>query len=141
MNRGDIKIIETEHQKFVVEVQTADGNVWLTKHEIADLFNLTITSVSNSLHFIFKSGVLCKEEVTRIYSFDQNGKQCQTTIYNLEVVIFVSYRVASGEARVFRQWVTNALCEYTIGKKNFNAGEVLVTFNLLKNQSSNIALN
>ena len=97
MNRGCIKIKETKHHRFVVEVQTADGNLWLTKHEIADLFNVTITSVSNSLRSIFKSGVLREEEVTWIHSFDQNGKQCQTTLYNLEVVIFVSYRVASGK--------------------------------------------
>ena len=141
MNRGYIQIKETKHQKFVVEVQTADGNLWLTKHEIADLFNVTITSVSNSLHSIFKSGVLREEEVTRIHSFDQNGKQCQTTIYNLEVVIFVSHRVASGKAQIFRQWVINALCEFTTGKKNFHAGEVLITFNLFKNRSSSISLN
>lgn len=141
MNRGCIKIKETKHHKFVVEIQTTDGNLWLTKHEIADLFNVTITSVSNNLHSIFKSGVLREEEVTRIHSFDQNGKQCQTTIYNLEVIIFVSYRCASGKAQIFRQWVINVLCEFTTCKKNFNAGEVLVTFNLIKNRSSNIALN
>ena len=141
MNRGYIKIKKTEHHRFVVEVQTVDGNLWLTKHEIADLFNVSITSVSNSLRSIFKSGLLREEEVSRIHSFDQNGKQCQSTLYNTEALIFISYRVASGEARVFRQWVTNAICEYSAGKKNFHAGEVLVTFNLIKNQSSNIALN
>jgi hypothetical protein len=128
MNRGYIKIKETEHQKFVVEIQTADGNLWLTKHEIADLFNVTITSVSNSLHSIFRSGLLREEEVTCIHLFDQNGKQCHSTLYNMEALISISYRVASGEARVFRQWVINVLCEYTTGKKKFHAGEVLVTF-------------
>jgi hypothetical protein len=141
MNRGYIKIKETEYHRFVVEVQTADGNLWLTKHEIADLFNVTISSVSNSLHAIFKSGLLQKEDVSRIHLFERNRKQCQTTLFNLEAVIFVSYRIASDETQVFRQWVINVLCEFTTGKKNFNAGEVLVTFNLLKNQSSNIALN
>lgn len=141
MNRGNIKIIETAHRKFVVEVKLADGNLWLTKHEIADLFNVTISTVSNSLRSILKSGILQEEEVTCIHLSDQNGKQCQTTLYSLEALISVSYRVASGEARVFRQWVIKALCEYTAGKKNIHTGEVLVTYNLLKNQSSSIALN
>jgi hypothetical protein len=141
MNRGNIKIKETKHQKFVVEVKLSDGNLWLTKHEIADLFNVTVSTVSNSLYSIFKSGILREEEVSRIHSFDQNGKPCQTTLYNLEAVIFVSYRIASGEAQVFRQWVTNALCEYSGGKKNVSAGEILITYNLLKNQYSSIALN
>lgn len=141
MNRGNIKIKETEHYKFVVEVKTADGNLWLTKNEIADLFNVTIRNISNSLHAIFKSGLLQKEYVSRIHLFDRNGKPCQTTLYNLEAVIFVSYRIASGEAQVFRQWVINALCEYSGGKKKVSAGEVLITYNLLKNQSSSISLN
>jgi hypothetical protein len=141
MNRGNIKIKETEHHRFVVEVQTVDGNIWLTKHEIADLFNVTVTTISNSLHSIFKSGILREEEVTSIHLSDQNGKPCQTTLYNLEALIFVSYRVRSGGARVFRRWITNALCEYTAGKKNVSAGEILITYNLLKNQLSSIALN
>lgn len=141
MNRGNIKIKETEHHRFVVEVQTADGNLWLTKHEIADLFNVTISSVCNSLHAIFKSGLLQKEDVSRIHLFDRNGKPCQTTLYNLEALIFVSYRIASGEAQVFRQWVINALCEYTRDGKNIREGEVFVTYNLVRNLSSVITLN
>ena len=141
MNRGTIKIKETEHHEFVVEIQTADGNLWLTKHEIADLFNVTISSISNCLYSIFKSGLLQEKDVTQIHLFDRKGKQCQTTLYNLEALIFVSYRIGSGEAKVFRQWVINALCEYSGGKKNVSAGEILITFNLLKNRSSSISLN
>ena len=141
MNRGNIKIIETEYQKLVVEVKFAEGDLWLTKYEIADLFNVTISVVSNSLRSIFKSGLLREEDVTRIHSFDRNGKPCQTIFYNLETLIFISYRIASCEAKIFRQWVTNALCENTTGKRTVPIGKALVTYNLLKNQSSNIALN
>ena len=141
MNRGTIKIRETEHHGFVVEIQTADGKLWLTKHEIADLFNVTISSISNCLYSIFKSGLLQERDVTQTHLFDQNGKQCQTVLYNLESIIFVSYRIASGEARVFRHWVINALCEYSGGKKNVSAGEILIMYNLLINQSSSISLN
>ena len=141
MNRGTIKIRETEHHGFVVEIQTADGNLWLTKHEIADLFNVTISSISNCLYSIFKSGLLKEKDVTQIQLFNRNGKPCQTTLYNLEAIIFVSYRIASGEAQAFRQWVINALCDYSGGKKNVSAGEILITYNLLRNQLSSIALN
>ena len=141
MNRGTIKIRETEHHGFIVEVQTTDGGLWLTKHEIADLFNVTISSISNCLYSVFKSGLLQEKDVTQIHLFDRKGKQCQTMLYNLEAVIFVSYRIASGEAKAFMQWVINALCEYSGGKKNVSAGEILITYNLLRNQSSSIALN
>ena len=135
MNRGTIKIRETEHHGFIVEVQTADGNLWLTQHEIADLFNVTISSISNSLYSIFKSGMLKEKDVTQTYLFDQNGKQCQTTLYNLEIIIFVSYRIASGEARVFRQWVMKIICKNTIDVKRVYKGEVMMVNNLVKDLS------
>ena len=141
MNRGNIKIKEKNHHQFIVEAQLVNGNLWLTKHEIADLFNETISSVSNSLHAIFKSGLLKKKDVSRIHLFDRNGNQCQTTLYNLEALIFVSYRIASFEASAFRQWVMKALCEYTRDGKNIREGEVFVTYNLVRNLSSVITLN
>ncbi len=141
MNRGNIKIKEKNHHQFIVEAQLVNGNLWLTKHEIADLFNVTIGIASNNIRAIFKSGVSRKEDVTRIHLFERNGKPCQTILYNLEALIFVSYHIASFEASAFRQWVMKALCEYTRDGKNIREGEVFVTYNLVRNLSSVITLN
>lgn len=141
MNRGNIKIKETNHHQFIVEAQLVNGNLWLTKHEIADLFDVSIGIASNNLHAIFKSGVLREEDVTRIYLFDRNGKPCHITLYNLEVLIFVSYRIASFEARAFRQWVMKAFGEYTSEGKNIRISEVLITYNSLENLPSIIHIN
>jgi hypothetical protein len=102
---------------------------------------VTITSVSNSLHSIFKSGVLLEEEVTRIHLFDQNRKQCQSMLYNLEALIFFSYRIASGEAKAFRQWVMMILCKNTIDVKRVYKGEVVVDYKLMKDLSTISFLN
>jgi len=141
MNRGYIKIKETSHQEFIVKARLVDGNLWITKHEIADLFNVPVSMVGNNLSAIFKSGISNKEDVTSVHSFERNGKPCTTTLYNLEALILVSYRIASFEARAFRQWVMNALCEYTRDDKNIREGEVLVMYNLVRNLSSVITLN
>ncbi len=39
MERGYIKIEENSQREFVVEAKLIDGNLWLSEHEIADLFN------------------------------------------------------------------------------------------------------
>jgi hypothetical protein len=132
MNRGNIRIKETNHHQFIVEVQLVNGNLWLTKHEIADLFNVSIGIASNNIRAIIKSGVLQEEAVTRIYLTERNGKPCQTTLYNLEALIFVSYRIASFEAMAFRQWVMKALCEYTRDDQDVHEKEVLIMYNLGK---------
>lgn len=141
MNRGTLKIKETEQQKFVVEVKLADGNLWLTKHEMADLFNVSIGLASNTLHAIFKSGVLREEDVTRVYLIKRNGKPSQTVLYNLEAIIFVSYRIGSFEAMAFRQWMMKVLCEYTRVDQNLRTGEVLIMYNSVENLPSIIHTN
>ena len=141
MNRGYIKIKETCHQKFIVEARLVDGNLWITKHEIADLFNVPVSMVGNNLSAIFKSSILLEENVTHVHSFERNGKPCTTTLYNLEALIFVSYRIASFETQAFRKWVMNALCEYTRDDRNVRTGEVFIIYNAGENLSSIITLN
>ena len=141
MNRGYIKIKETNHHQFIVEVQLVNGTLWITKHEIADLFNVSVGMVSNNLCAIFRSGVLREEDANRSHLFERNGKPCGTTHYNLEALIFVSYRIASFETQAFRKCVMNALCEYTKDDRNFRTGEVFIIYNAGENLSSIITLN
>jgi hypothetical protein len=129
MERGYIKIKENNEHQLIVEAKLVNCTLWLTKHEIADLFNVFVSSVGNNLRTIFKSGILREENVTRIHKYENNGRQCEVTEYNLEALIFVSYRVASYEARAFREFVMRALTEYTRTKPKRET-EVLIVYNL-----------
>ncbi|GHU92097.1 hypothetical protein FACS1894155_12300 [Bacteroidia bacterium] len=129
MERGYIKIKENSENQLIVEAKLVNCTLWMTKHEIADLFNVFVSSVGNNLRSIFKSGLLQEDNVTRIHKFENNGRQCEMTLYNLEALIFVSYRIASYEARAFREWVMEALTEYTRTKPQ-KGTEVLIVYNL-----------
>lgn len=139
MERGYIRIKENSENQLVVEAKLVNATLWLSKHEIADLFNVFVSSIGNNLRAIFKSGLLQKEEVTRIYTYKDDGRTCELTLYNLEAIIFVSYRVASYEARAFREWVVKALTEYTRTKLKKET-DVLIVYNL-SSKLSNISLN
>lgn len=129
MERGYIKIKENSENQLIVEAKLVNCTLWLTKHEIADLLNVFVSSVGNNLRTIFKSGILREENVTRIHKFKNNGRRCEVTEYNLEALIFVSYRVASFESRAFREWLMKALTEYTWTKPKRET-EVLIVYNL-----------
>jgi hypothetical protein len=129
MERGYIKIKENSENQLIVEAKLVNCTLWMTKHEIADLFNVFVNSVGNNLRAIFKSGILREENVTRIHKFENNGRQCEVTEYNLEALIFVSYRIASFESRAFREWLMKALTEYTRTKPQRET-EVLIVYNL-----------
>jgi len=129
MERGYINITENDKQEFTVEAKLINGTLWMTKHEIADLFNVFVSSIGNNFRAIFKSGLLREENVTRTHKYENNGRQCEMTLYNLEALIFVSYRIASFETRAFREWVMTALTEYTRTKPKRET-EVLIAYNL-----------
>lgn len=139
MERGHIKIKENSENQLIVEAKLVHCTLWMTKHEIADLFNVFVSSVGNNLRAIFKSGLLREENVTRIHKYENNGRQCEMIEYNLEALIFVSYRIASYEARAFREWVMKALTEYTRTKPKKEA-DVLIVYNL-SSKFSDISLN
>ena len=129
METGYINITENDRHEFTVEAKLINGTLWLTKHEIADLFNVFVSSIGSNFRSILKSGLLQEENVTRIHKYENNGRQSEMALYNLEALIFVSYRIASFEARAFREWVMKALTEYTRSKPQ-REKEVLIVYNL-----------
>ena len=129
MEHGYIKIKENSENQLIVEAKLVNCTLWMTKHEMADLFNVFVNTIGNNLRSIFKSGILQEKNVTRIYKYENNGRQCEMTEYNLEALIFVSYRIASFEAQAFREWVMKALTEYTRTKQK-KESEVLIVYNL-----------
>lgn len=129
MERGYIKIKENKDNQLIVEAKLVNCTLWMTKHEIADLLNVFVSSISNNFRAIFNSGLLQEENVTRIHKYEDNGRQCEMTLYSLEALIFVSYRIPSYEARAFREWVMKALSKYTRMNPQKEA-EVLIVYNL-----------
>ena len=120
---------ENNENQLIVEAKLVNCTLWMTKHEIADLFNVFVSFVGNNLRAIFKSGILQEKNVTRIHKYENNGRQYEMTLYNLEALIFVSYRIASFEAQAFREWLMKALTEYTRTKPRKET-EVLIVYNL-----------
>lgn len=110
MERGYLKIEESSDKQFVVTAQLVDSTVWLTKHEIADLFNVFVSTIGNNIRYLFKSGLLCEEAVTRIHKTEINECYSETTYYNLEVIVLLSCRINSLEAKAFRMWMLESVC-------------------------------
>lgn len=134
MERGYIKITGEEIGKPIVEVKMVNGTVWMFKHEIARLFDVYLQTVGNNFRSIFKSHLLREEEVTMELKLkNERGNDIYVTYYNLEAIIFLSYRIDSRYAKAFRKWVMNALCEYNRMEKK--PQEMLIVFSQGKSQS------
>ena len=127
METGYIKFRDIDTNNPIVEVKTVNGTVWMTVNEIADLFGIYTPTINKHLKAIFKDGLLRELDVTKEYQYTQNEKEKYIrTYYNLELIIFLSFRIQSLYAKVFREWVLNAFCEY--GKESTEP-EVFILFN------------
>lgn len=134
MERGYIKITEEEIGKPIVEVRIVNGTVWMFKHELARLFDVYLQTIGNNFRSIFKTGLLREEEVTMELKLkNERGNDIYVTYYNLEAIIFLSYRIDSQYAKAFREWVMNALCEYNRMEKK--PQKMLIVFSQGKSQS------
>jgi len=91
------------------------GTVWLSQAEMADLFGTSTPNINIHIRNILKERELPEASVVKkslITAAD--GKNYQTKLYRLEMVLAVGYRVRSPRGTEFRQWATAHLSEYLV---------------------------
>ena len=115
-----------------VQVRYEDGTFWLTQKRMSELFNVDVRTVSDHLRNIFLSGELSEEGTIRKSRIvQQEGARSvsrEVSLYPLEAIIAVGYRVNSDQATQFRRWATKTLNEfitkgYVLDKKRLKQGE------------------
>ena len=99
-----------------VSVRFSDEDMWLTRHQIAEIYDTTRQNVSQHIESIFKDEELFPESTSKDFLLVQNegSRQVQRNVahYNLDMIIAIGYRVKSQIAVCFRQWATKRLHEY-----------------------------
>lgn len=100
MNRGIITISETG----AITMPTAP--VWMMQFEIADLFGVFSCDVRKAIHAIYKNKEL-DEFDTMKYVKQSDG--ISYDVYNLEMVIAITFRIRSKESTLFRRFVINEI--------------------------------
>ena len=91
-----------------------DYNVWLTQKAIAQLFDVDRSVVTKHLKNIYESGELFGDATCANFAqVADNGKNYNYKFYSLSAIIAVGYRINSGRATQFRQWVTKVLDTFT----------------------------
>ena len=113
--KAEIVLYQADGANIPVQVWYEDEDLWLPQRAMAELFGVSVPTISEHLSNIFSSGELQKPSVTSFLGFSEktSGKGGRpTTFYNLDAVIAVGYRVNSRQATRFRQWATATLKEY-----------------------------
>ena len=113
---SSIEIYRSPEGNIELNVKLENDTVWLTQSQMAELFGRDRTVISKHINNCFKEGELdpnitCAKFAHMGIDKDQTY---QTTMYNLDVIISVGYRVKSINGTRFRQWANSILKQYII---------------------------
>jgi len=114
-NHGDMLIYQTEDGLTKIDVSFENDTVWLSKNQMAELFQRDRSVISKHIKNVFDEGELSPESNVQNLHIANSDKPVD--FYNLDVIISVGYRVKSRRGVQFRMWATNILKEYI--KKGF----------------------
>ena len=113
IQKSHFLIYQSEDGKVKLDVRFENETVWLTQAMIVELFQSSKANVSEHISHIFEEGELEKDSVVRKFrTTAADGKNYDTTYYNLDMVISVGYRIKSKIATNFRIWATQHLSEF-----------------------------
>lgn len=89
--------------------------VWLTQRDMAELFDVTVQNVNLHLqNILYRDSELDESVIKKSLITGRDGKSYETSLYNLDAIISVGYRVNSYTATQFRRWATGVLKSYMI---------------------------
>lgn len=117
MEQNDkIVIYQTGDGQTSIDVKLENDTVWLSQAQMAELFQKDRTVIGRHINNVYKEKELDKE--TTCAKFAHVGIDADqtyyTTLYNLDVIISVGYRVKSKRGTQFRIWANKVLREYLV---------------------------
>jgi hypothetical protein len=114
-----------------------DGNtVWLSQRQIAELYQVSVKTVSEHLSNIHSEGELRSTATVRQFRIvrTEGSRSVARSIdhFNLDAILAVGYRVRSTRGMQFRQWATARLSEllvkgFTMDDERIKTGRTLGT--------------
>ena len=119
-NRGEIIIYRAVDNTVQLDVRMEQETVWLTASQMAVLFGRDVKTIRKHINNALreeldKSLVVANFAYTKKYGRREGyTQQKEETIYNLDVIISVGYRVKSQRAVAFRQWANRVLKDFLI---------------------------
>jgi hypothetical protein len=113
---SDVILYTTEDGKTQIDLHLNDGTVWLSQQQIADLFQTSKQNISKHVKAIYADRELDDQAtVNHKLTVQKEGSREVSrtlTLYNLDMILAVGYRVRSARGVEFRRYASTVLKEY-----------------------------
>ena len=116
MNKNEIILFETADNEESLQVQMKDETVWLTRNQMAELFDRDVKTLGKHISNALKEE-LDGSTVAKFATVQTEGNREVTReieYYNLDMIISIGYRVKSQRGVEFRRWANSVLKEYIL---------------------------
>ena len=117
-DKGEIVVYQPDYSTKL-EVRLDGETVWLTQAQMAELFQRDQSVIARHIQNVFKENEL--EKISNMQILHNTlSKFKPITLYSLDVIISVGYRVKSARGTLFRQWANQILKEYLLRGYAYN---------------------
>jgi hypothetical protein len=115
---GEFLVYAGDNGQPRVQVRISDGTVWLAQRQMADLYQVSVPTMSEHLRNIYEERELSSQATIRKFlTVRTEGNRSVSRLvdhYSLPVILSIGYRVRSAQGTRFRQWATTRLDEYLV---------------------------
>ena len=111
-------IIKWSEYSEYTELTIPSGEIWMSESELVDLFGVFIPKLRNTIKALYK------EELVKPYEAERTIKKKDNfyvTVYNMEVVLLLTFRLNSYQARAVRRELMERI------ERNHKPFEVILT--------------
>jgi len=112
---GDLFLVYSTQKGLRIDIRYEGETLWMTQAQIGRLFGRDQSVVSRHIGNVFTEGELSQEGNMQKLHIARSDRP--VTLYSLDMVISVGYRVSSAQATLFRRWATGILVQFA--KKGF----------------------
>ena len=106
-SQHEVILFQSSDQEISLSVDFDGETAWLTQAQMAELFDKERSVITKHINNVFNEGELDRNNNVQILHIATSKRPI--TLFNLDVIISVGYRVKSQRGVEFRRWATSVL--------------------------------
>ena len=124
--KNEIVLFTDGNLNIEVQVSPEQETVWLTRNQIAELFDRDVKTIGKHINNALKEELVRDEVVAKFATTTKHGaiedktQTHMTEYYSLDMIISIGYRVKSKRGIAFRRWANNVLKDYMMKGYSLN---------------------
>ena len=119
MEKKNEIVVYQPNETIRLDVRLENETVWLTQAQMCALFQRDVSVISRHIRNIFAEGELDQQSNLHFLQIAHSDRP--VTLYSLDVIISVGYRVKSAVGTRFRQWANKVIKDYLLRGYSVNA--------------------